>query len=100
LWKGKFLKILKARIVELQQHNKDEMMKDGKNNNEVIHAGQIIEAGKTGLLVACGSSIFKTRAKTPLTALSLLVIKPQGKDTMHFNDFINGYRIKPGDSFE
>ena len=140
LQKGKYLKILKARVVELPQYikngiikegkDKDNTVKTGQNNDgslyagkgkdEIIHsgqsndgiinarqnkdvafhAGQIIMAEKTGLLVACGSSIFKPGAKTTLTALSLLVIKPQGKGEMHFNDFINGYRIKPGDSFE
>jgi len=90
LWKGKYLKILKAQIVELPQNSKD----------EILSAGQIMKAEKTGLIVACGSSIFKSCAKIPMTALSLLAVKPQGKDEMHFNDFINGYRIKPGDSFE
>ena len=120
LWKGKHLKILKAQVIELPQHNKDEisqtvqskdeiiysghnkdeMSQAAQNKDEIIRAGQIIKAEKTSLLVACGSSIFKSGVKTPLTALSLLVIKPQGRGEMHFNDFINGYRIKPGDSFE
>jgi methionyl-tRNA formyltransferase len=119
-WKGKYLKILKARIIELPQrsedkinndgqnkdevvcagHNKNEVFYNGRDKDDMIHAGQIIKADKAGLLVACGSSIFKPDAATNLTALSLLVIKPQGKDEMCFNDFINGYRIKPGDSFE
>jgi len=89
MWKGKYLKILKARIVQLPQSHKDEN----------INAGQIIMAEKTGLLVACGSSFKPGFNKIP-DALSLLVVKPQGKDEMPFNDFINGYRIKPGDSFE
>jgi methionyl-tRNA formyltransferase len=89
LWKGKYLKILKAGIVELPQPNKD----------EIINAGQIVKAEKTCLLVACGSSINKPKVNEVLTAISILVIKPQGKEEMNFNDFLNGYRIKPGDSF-
>jgi methionyl-tRNA formyltransferase len=90
LWKGKYLKILKAKIVELPK----------RSSNEIISTGQIIKAEKTGLVVACGSSIFNAGDNTSLTALSLLELKPQGKAEMHFNDFINGYRIKTGDSFE
>jgi len=102
LWKGKYLKILKAQIVELPQSSKDEILNAEQNcsKNEIILPRQIIKAEKTGLVVACGSSFFKAVADKPLTALSLLVLKPQGKDEMHFNDFINGYRIRPGDSFE
>lgn len=100
LWKGKFLKILKARVVELQQHDRYEIMEEKQNKGGAIHAGQVLKVEKTGLLVACSSSILKPGAKTPLNVLSLIAIKPQGKDEMHFTDFINGYRIKPGDFFE
>jgi methionyl-tRNA formyltransferase len=140
LWRGKYLKIFKARIVELPQSQKDEIIYSKQRKDEIVHAGQnrdaimnvwqdkdellysgqgkeeviyteqhkyariyagqVIKAEKTGLLVACGSSILKPDTKTPLTVLSLLVIKPQGKEKMHFTDFINGYRIKAGDSFE
>ncbi len=132
LWKGKYLKILKAQITELPQYCKDEIMNTGQNtvnnetmcsakskkeiifssqnnyemihpgpdSDEIISTGQVIRADKTGLIVSCGSSIFKHDAKTPRTALSLLVIKPQGKGEMKFSDFINGYRIKSGDYFE
>jgi methionyl-tRNA formyltransferase len=100
LWKGKYLKILKAQVVELTKNIKDEILKEALNKDNTIHAGQVIKAEKTGLLVACGSSIFKSGAKTQMSALSLLAVKPQGKDEMHFNDFINGYRVKPGDFFE
>lgn len=160
VWKGKYLKILKAQIVELPQcqksevtysaQNKDEInqaaqskhaimhtvqsqertilpgqsndevisckqskdkvindrqnidgsIHNGQGKDKIIYPGQIIKAEKTGLVISCGSSIFNPDVKTPLTALSLLVLKPQGKDEMHFKDFINGYRIKPGDFFE
>jgi methionyl-tRNA formyltransferase len=120
MWKGKYLKILKAQIVELPQQNKDEIIYtrhgkgdinqaaqnkeeiiySGQNKGEVIRFGQIINAEKTGLIVACGNSIVRPCVKAPLKALSLLMIKPQGKNEMHFIDFINGYRIKRGDSFE
>jgi len=100
LWKGKYIKILKAQKIELPQYTKAEIMKEGQNKDKAINAGQVIKAEKTGLLIACGSSIFKPEVKTPPTAISLLVIKPQGRDKMHFSDFINGYRIKAGDSFE
>jgi methionyl-tRNA formyltransferase len=99
-WRGKYLKILKAQIVELPQYSKAEIMKEGQNKHKVIHSGQVISAEKTILLVACGSSVLKPGIKTRPTAISLLVIKPQGKEKMHFNDFINGYRVKPGDFFE
>lgn len=89
LWKGKYLKILKAQVVESPQHSKDEIFK----------AGQIIKADKTGLVIAC-SSIPNPDFRTPIYALSLMAIKPQGKNEMNFKDFINGYRIKPGDFFE
>jgi methionyl-tRNA formyltransferase len=100
LWKGKYLKILKSQVLELPQNSKDEIFKEWQNKDSIVHAGQIIKAGKTGLLVACSSGIVVPGAKTQLTALCLLVIKPQGKDEMYFNDFINGYRVKPGDFFE
>jgi methionyl-tRNA formyltransferase len=100
LWKGKYLKILKAEVVELPQNSIDEIFKEGRNKDNIVHSGQIIKAEKTGLLVACGSSIFEPGVKVPIAALSLLVIKPQGKEVISFNDFINGYRVKPGDFFE
>jgi methionyl-tRNA formyltransferase len=100
LWKGKYLKILKSLVVELPQNSKDEIFKEGQNKNITIHAGQIIKAEKTGLLVACGNKIFMPGAKAPFTVLSLLLMKPQGKEEINFNDFINGYRVKPGDFFE
>jgi methionyl-tRNA formyltransferase len=120
MWKGRYLKILKAQIVEMPQHNKDEKIhigqdkddisqtaqsKDeiiysGQNNDETIRFGQIIKAEKTGMVVACGNSIADPCVKEPLKALSLLEIKPQGKNEMNFIDFINGYRIKRGDFFE
>lgn len=90
IWKGKYLKILKARIVQLPQECP---------MNEKTCAGQVIMAEKAGLLVACGSS-FSIQTKKIPDAVSLLMIKPEGKNEMSFNDFINGYRLKPGDSFE
>jgi len=100
LWKGKYLKILKSRVVELPQNSKDEIFMEGKIKDNTIHAGQIIKAEKTGLIVACGSKIFIPGSKAPFIALSLLSMKPQGKEEINFNDFINGYRVKPGDFFE
>jgi methionyl-tRNA formyltransferase len=79
-WKGKYIKILKTRIPENY-----EQLKDLK-----IKAGKVILSDKKGLFVICGD-------RKPI---SIIDLKPPGKNIMSYIDFINGYKIKPGDIFE
>ena len=51
--------------------------------------GQIIEAHGDDLVVACGER----------TALRLLELQPEGKRRMSVRDFLNGMRLRAGESF-
>lgn len=53
-----------------------------------LSPGIIVIANKTGLLV---STVKKG------VYIQLLKLKPEGKNIINYADFINGYRIKPGD---
>ncbi|KAK3586174.1 hypothetical protein CHS0354_013124 [Potamilus streckersoni] len=58
----------------------------GGQEAENYKYGQVISVGKDGILIACGEGV-----------LSLLQLKPEGKNDMPAGDFANGYGIKPGD---
>ena len=88
-FKGKIIKVLAARQVQNpypQEKNK-------------FKAGQVIKADRQGIVVKCGIP-----GKGPGTGvydfISLQKLKPQDKNAMDYIDFLNCYRIKPGDSFE
>jgi methionyl-tRNA formyltransferase len=55
----------------------------------VIEVGEIVEARKGWLTVACGSK----------TLLQLLEVQPEGKRRMSVRDFLNGVQLKTGDRF-
>ena len=63
---------------------------NNETNNETngLMPGVIVSANKTGLLV---STVKKG------VYIKLLKLKPEGKNIINYADFINGYRIKPGD---
>ncbi len=70
-----------------------DLLPSGRDDNDVVSRdvespGTIIAANKSSLIVAT------TRKGV---YIKLLRLKPEGKKDMSYIDFINGYRIKPGD---
>lgn len=96
---GKLFKIIKAKKTTLL-----------KNIAENFLNGQIISADKKGLLVKCSynhnnsqpeDSRYNNENKqgNQVECISIERIKPQNKNIIDYNDFINGYRVKQGDLF-
>ncbi len=81
LFKGRTVKILKAKIHDEEIAEKTKIYKPG----------EVVFAEKTGLIIKCGK-------KLP-DFISIELIQPQDKKIMSFRDFINGYRVKAGDLF-
>ena len=90
-WKEKKIKILKTSICNDEKLKK--LLKDEYRN------GTVICADKNGLFIKCGA---KEKYNKFLSGeiIKIETLKPQNKNNMSFLDFINGYRIKPGDFFE
>ncbi|MHB1661554.1 MAG: methionyl-tRNA formyltransferase [bacterium] len=114
IFRGKNVKIIEVRLIaeneELEEKCSggtdgltfdycdyaDYYPKNGNNNkpcvlnNETnrLMPGIIVSANKSGLLV---STVKKG------VYIQLLKLKPEGKNIINYTDFINGYRIKPGD---
>ena len=90
-WKGKNIKVLNTSVC------KDTKFSEFLKNK--IRNGTIICAERSGLFVKCGKK-GKNNKHLIGTVVKIETLKPQGKNVMTFIDFINGYRIKPGDLFE
>ncbi len=77
-YKGKFLKVLKSRVVDyLQQRHRD------------IKPGEVILVRKQeGIVVACGTG-----------ELMIERVQPEGKKVMDAHAFVLGHHMKPGDAF-
>ena len=76
--KGKRIKIYKTSLKALE-------IRDPK-----IKPGQVAEIQKTYFTVACGENSF----------LSILRLQPESKKILSAEDYIRGYNIKKGDSFD
>jgi methionyl-tRNA formyltransferase len=88
IWKGSRIKILKAGILneDISKGYLDKLKNNGNKKN-----GFLIEADKkTGILVKCN--------KNEMVKVELL--QPQGGKAMSVMDFVNGYRLEAGESFE
>ncbi|MBM3699785.1 MAG: methionyl-tRNA formyltransferase [Actinobacteria bacterium] len=82
LFKGRTVKILKAKIYDSELAGKE----------SIYSPGEVVCAEKTGLIIKCG--------KKGGGFIILELIQPQDKKIMSHQDFINGYRVKAGDLFE
>lgn len=87
-WRDSRVKILEAAIIKAPELK---LYLTGSNKLKNKKNGLILKAGKdTDILVKCnGSELLRIKA-----------LQPQGKKAMSAVDFINGYRLKPGDNFE
>lgn len=72
-FRGQRLKIQKSILLE-------------ENKNTGLEAGEIIEFSSQGILVSAKPGI-----------IGLEIVQPAGKKQLNFNDFINGYKINPGE---
>ena len=77
-FRGKVLKIFKCTL------NHD----SSKNPHNIT--GQIMEIHKNSFSVLCGDGL----------SINILEVQPEGKKRMPAKDFINGYRVKPGEVLE
>jgi methionyl-tRNA formyltransferase len=88
LWKGSRIKILKASVSNEAIIN---AYPDGLKIDKNKKNGFVVESDKrTGILVKCN--------KNEMVKIDLL--QPEGKKAMSPVDFINGYRLEAGESFE
>ncbi|MEA2015655.1 MAG: methionyl-tRNA formyltransferase [Actinomycetota bacterium] len=88
-WKSLRIKILKAEVPD--EFESKEYLSGLKINEKSINNGYIVRADKnSGILVKCGGS----------QIIKIKLLKPQGKRVMTDRDFINGYLITAGESFE
>jgi len=88
-YRGKIIKVLSAKPVK-DPYN-------GTKNN--FQNGQVVRADRQGLIVKCGEP-GKNDSSSISNFISLQKLKPQDKNSMDYVDFLNGYRVKPGDFFE
>ena len=58
-----------------------------QNTGEDASPGECLEITDDAIVIKCGEG-----------KLMLLLLQPAGKRTMNARDFVNGYRIKPGDN--
>ncbi|HEY4695304.1 MAG TPA: methionyl-tRNA formyltransferase [Candidatus Hydromicrobium sp.] len=88
LWKGSRIKVLKASVLNEAIINAyPDKLRIGKNRKN----GFVVEADKkTGILVKCNGN----------EMVKIELLQPQGKKVMSSVDFINGYRLEAGESFE
>jgi len=90
-WNGKLIKILAAKIPATNK----KLLKSCRN----AKCGQVLQADSDGLIIKCmETQISGAFCKNSL--LHITELKPEGKHRMGYADFINGYRIKPGELFE
>jgi methionyl-tRNA formyltransferase len=90
-WNGKLIKILAAKIPAANK----KLLKSCRN----AKCGQVLQADSDGLIIKCmETQISGANCKNSL--LHITELKPEGKNRMGYADFINGYRIKPGEIFE
>lgn len=93
LWKGLRIKVLKAAVLnDLPVNTYPDNFKIGISRIDKNKKNGLIVAAdkKTGILVRCnGNEIVKIE-----------LLQPEGKRAMSSVDFINGYRLKAGESFE
>jgi methionyl-tRNA formyltransferase len=79
------VKILSARSLEgHEDYTSDYKLSGFPKRGEIIFADKL-----NGIIVSCGGG----------TALKLLELKIEGKDRISCYDFLNGYRVKPGEYF-
>ena len=90
-WKGKVIKILSAKTTGI--NDLKELQKIPSVN------GQIVKADRDGLIVKCARDL-RPGKSVNINFLQVIELKPEGKNKMTYMDFINGYRIKPGELFE
>jgi len=93
LRKGLRIKVLKAAVLNepATDTHPDEVKIDKYGIGNSNRNGLIIAADKkTGILVRCNNN----------EAVKIELLQPQGKRTMSSVDFINGYRLETGESFE
>ena len=84
-FRDKKIKILCASPVSGQDSFSEE-----KKQDITPRKGKIITADKAGgVIVLCGNN----------EAVKLLELKPEGKNKISGHDFINGYRVRPGEYF-
>ena len=79
-WDGRDIKILAA----------SRIINTNKPDSKGPAGGKIITADRSGLFVGCGDG----------RPISILTLQPPGAKAMSYRDFINGYKIKPGEYFE
>ncbi|MFA5014481.1 MAG: methionyl-tRNA formyltransferase [Actinomycetota bacterium] len=93
LWKGLRIKILKAAVLNGSPVNayQDNFKIDKSRIDKNKKNGLVLAADKkTGILVRCNNN----------ETVKIELLQPQGKKTMSSVDFINGYRLEAGESFE
>jgi methionyl-tRNA formyltransferase len=93
LWKGLRIKVLKAAVINDSPVNiyPDNFKIDKSGTNKNKKNGLVIAANKkTGILVRCNSN----------EMVKIELLQPEGKKVMSSVDFINGYRLGTGESFE
>lgn len=87
-WNDKRIKILKASVSDECYKN---LLLSKKVISKNIKNGTVIKADKnSGILINCN--------KNKIVKIELL--QPEGKNPVTALDFINGYRLNPGDNFE
>jgi len=90
-WNGKIIKILAAKIPAANKN----LLKSCRN----AKCGQVLQADSNGLIIKCmETQVLKAYCRNSM--LQITELKPEGKNSMVYADFINGYRIKPGELFE
>jgi len=90
-WNGKLIKILTAKIPVANK----KLLKSFRNSK----CGQVLQADSDGLIIKCmENKVSGAYYKNSL--LQIIELRPEGKNSMGYADFINGYRIKPGELFE
>jgi len=90
-WNGKIIKILAAKIPAANKN----LLKSCRN----AKCGQVLQADSNGLIIKCmETQVLKAYCRNCM--LQITELKPEGKNSMVYADFINGYRIKPGELFE
>ncbi len=89
LWKSLRIKIFKASM--LDEFKRDEYFSELRVDKKTFKNGSIVKADKNlGIVVKCNEN----------EIIKIELLKPQGRGTMTARDFINGYRLMAGESFE
>lgn len=85
LWRNLRIKILKAGVIDKDTYPYKPETAGGDKNGSIIEADR-----EKGILVKCGGN----------EIVKIELLQPQGKKAMPAADFINGYRLKAGESLE